>query len=298
MPADLIYRRATVGRWRLVYLNDLWNQSAQKEVLDLAESQPFARHPQTVPLRLSVGGRERAMFLKTFHPSRQDGGWKDSLRRSKAYRAWRSGLELRAAGFAAPVTVALGEARKAGFLRRAFALSEKIDGLPAHVFLRRQAQDPRWSLAAKRAGLRQAAELLRRFHGAGFVHGDLVATNLFIAGEIPPLQIYFMDNDRTRRYPRWLPQPFWKRNLIQLNRMPLAGVTLQDRIRFFKAYCGGATFSPADRALARWLEQATRRRRAECDGVDSSGNFRRLMRDPGDISPPARGRQNDRRSSA
>jgi hypothetical protein len=28
----------------------------------------------------------------------------------------------------------------------------------------------------------------------------------------------------------------------------------------------------------RWLEQQTRRRRYECDGVDPRGNFRRLMR--------------------
>jgi hypothetical protein len=288
MPASSAYRETTFGRWRLVYLEHLWNQSAQQSVLDLAESQPFAGHPQTLQLRLNLGSGERDLFLKIFHPALRHGGWKDALRRSKAWRAWRIGLELRAAGFAAPPAVAAGEARTAGFLRRAFILTEKIEGLPAHVFLRQRVlSDPRWPPAAKRAGLRQAAALLRRFHGAGFVHGDLVATNLLIAGDARALQICFMDNDRTRRYPRWLPQPFWKRNLIQLNRMPLAGVTLQDRMRFFKAYCGGATLSPADRGLARWLEQATRRRRAECDGVDSSGDFRRLMRAAVDGSPPS-----------
>jgi hypothetical protein len=32
-----------------------------------------------------------------------------------------------------------------------------------------------------------------------------------------------------------------------------------------------------DRRLARWLERKTRQRRRECDGVDASGDFRKLM---------------------
>jgi hypothetical protein len=64
---------------------------------------------------------------------------------------------------------------------------------------------------------------------------------------------------------------------VQLNRMPLAGVTLQDRMRFFHRYLGRRRLSERDRRLARWLEQQTRKRRYECDGVDPRGNFRQLM---------------------
>jgi hypothetical protein len=91
-------------------------------------------------------------------------------------------------------------------------------------------------------------------------------------------EFYFMDNDRTHRYPRWLRQTLWKRNLIQLNRMPLAGISLQDRIRFMRAYLDVERLSAADRALARWLEARTRKRRKECDGADPTVSFRRLMR--------------------
>jgi len=92
------------------------------------------------------------------------------------------------------------------------------------------------------------------------------------------LEFYFMDNDRTRHYPSCLRQPLRKRNLIQLNRMPLRGISLQDRMRFLHAYLNVGRLSGADRQFARWLEARTRRRRKECDGADPTMSFRRLMR--------------------
>jgi hypothetical protein len=288
MPVNPDYQHATLGQWRLVYLRGLWNQSAQRTVLQMVEAQPRARHPQTLPLRLAIGAEERELYLKVFHPGPDGAGWKDALRRSKAFHAWRLGLALHKAGFAAPVTIAAGEQRRWWSLRRAFLLTQKVDGQPVHLFLRERFHlEHETALATKRAGLRQAADLLRRFHRAGFVHGDLVATNLFVAAADGGVSFYFMDNDRTRRYPSWLPQWFWKRNLIQLNRMPLPGITLQDRMRFLKAYLNIRKITPSERALAQWLERRTRRRREECDGIDGSGDFRRLMRWPSEICPPA-----------
>jgi hypothetical protein len=86
-----------------------------------------------------------------------------------------------------------------------------------------------------------------------------------------------MDNDRTRRYPSCLPA-VRERNLIQLNRMPLAGISLQDRMVFLHAYLNVNRLSAADRRFARWLEARTRRRRKQCDGADPTVSFRRLMR--------------------
>jgi hypothetical protein len=91
-------------------------------------------------------------------------------------------------------------------------------------------------------------------------------------------QFCFMDNDRTRRYPTWMPRRLWRRNLVQLNRVPLAGISLQDRVRFFHAYVSRSELGRQDLRLARWLEQKTRQRRRECDAVDTSVSFRRLMR--------------------
>jgi hypothetical protein len=65
--------------------------------------------------------------------------------------------------------------------------------------------------------------------------------------------------------------------LVQLNRLPLPGITLQDRIRFFRAYCGRPEWRGAERELLLWFERKTRERRKEIDSVDATGSFRRLM---------------------
>jgi hypothetical protein len=281
MADKLEYRSLVVEGWRLVVLPELWNAAAQREILKHVRAQKRAKHPQTIAVDLPLPNQHRECFLKVFHGR---GGWaavKDVFRESSGLRAWRQGRALAAAGFMVPVAIAAGEQRRARRLERAFILTAKINGLPVHLYLRSWTAGPPDSsrLRAKRNGLRRLAELLRRFHRDGFVHGDLVAPNIFVVTALGAAeQFYFMDNDRTRRYPRALPQSFWQRNLIQLNRMPLPSITLQDRMRFFHAYFGSNRLTHAQRKLARRLERQTRRRRAECDAVDASGSFRRLMR--------------------
>ena len=229
-------------------------------------------------MRLRQRQEEHEFYLKVFHASNGWSAFKDVFRISRAFRAWRQGLALSEAGFDVPLTIAAGEQRRCRFLRRAFVLTQKLEGQPAHLFLRRLIDRREKNLLnAKRAGLRQAAARVRRFHEQGFVHGDLVASNIFVsdAGEAPVF--CFMDNDRTRRYPCWMPQSLWKRNLVQLNRMPLPGITLQDRMRFFQAYLRSQKLTKAECRLGRWLERKTRRRRKECDGIDPTGDFRKLM---------------------
>jgi hypothetical protein len=116
-------------------------------------------------------------------------------------------------------------------------------------------------------------------HRQGFVHGDLVASNIFAAfGADGGVTFFYMDNDRTRRYPAWLPHRLWTRNLVQLNRIVLPGVSLQDRMRFLKIYLGEKPWAGKERRLVRWLEKKTRKRRQECEHVEAEVSFRELMR--------------------
>ncbi len=283
MLARMNYRFLFVGRWRLVVLPRVWTPALEKQVLHIAGAQPWAKHPQTISLSVpeAEAGEQNEFYLKIFHPARGGAAWKDIFRSSKAFRAWRQGIALARLGFAVPLTIAAGEQRSVGFLRRAFILTQSIYGQPAPLYLRewRDGGDPKARFAAKRAGLMRLAHLVRRFHRDGFVHGDLVASNILVSDGGPGDPVfYFMDNDRTRRYPAWMPQSFWKRNLVQLNRMPLPGITLQDRMRFFRAYFEREELTRSDRKLAKWLERKTRQRRKECDGVDPAGDFRILMR--------------------
>jgi hypothetical protein len=281
MPTAADYHVVRQGDWCLVALKQSWNDDLQNRVLTLVCGQVPAKHPQTLLMTcpdLSFTGH---YYLKIFHRARGIGAVKDLVRTSKAFRFWRQGLALSAAGFNVPPTMAVGELRRWGFLQRAFVLTGEVAGQPLPKFLHDLAQTPdrRECFTIKRDGVLRLARIIREFHRLGFVHGDLVASNLFISKAAGgDLSVCFMDNDRTRRYPPYLRQSQWKRNLIQLNRMPLRGITLQDRVRFLRAYLARDEFAPVDRRFARWLEIKTRKRRSECNGADASENFRKLMR--------------------
>ena len=274
------YQMNRDGDWRLLVLPAAWSDELQTRVLALVNQQVPSKHPQTVVVSWPTPGGKNEYYLKVFHVMTVGGAVKDLLRSSKPFRFWRQGLALSAAGFNVPQTVAAGELRSFRFVRRGFVLTAKVSGFPLPAFLAQAANagDPKTFLTSKSSGVRRIAELVREFHRLGFVHGDLVASNLVIANDIRRgSSVYFMDNDRTRRYPPWMPQTLWKRNLIQLNRMPLPGITLQDRVRFLRTYLGRDRLSPRDRQFARWIECQTRKRRHECDGVDPTMSFRKLM---------------------
>jgi len=278
-----------MGGWRLVVQPAVWSGELQNRILALADQQSWAQHPQTIPLSFSDGRRPIDLYLKIIHSSTGGAVWKNWFRRSKALQAWRQGLALSEAGFNVPIALAAGTRRHFGALRRGFILTQKVEGEGAPEFLRENYADQRDKrrLKIKRTGIKQLAVTIRRFHDGGFVHGDLVATNIFIHRSADDqIDFYFMDNDRTRRYPLWLRQTLWKRNLIQLNRLPLPGISLQDRMRFFCADLGKTELSAAERQLARWFEHKTRQRRKECDHADGAGDFRRLMRWSGDLADP------------
>jgi hypothetical protein len=258
-----------------------WDGDLENQVLELVRSRSWARHPQTIKALLTVGGKERVLYLKIFHSAQGLSAVKDLFRRSKAFRFWRQGIALHESGFHVPVTIAVGEQRRFRFVRRAFVLTEEIEGqaLPDFLARREAGCADSGDLTCKRHAIRVFGSLVRRFHQLGFVHGDMVPSNILVAGSTRDgIKFYLMDNDRTRRFPLWSPQSLRRRNLVQLNRMPLPDISLQDRMRFLHAYLDAGEFSTAERKLARWLELKTRQRRKDCDGVDPSVNFRRLMR--------------------
>jgi hypothetical protein len=277
-PSD--YQLRYVGPWHLLVLPDAWSEQLQESVINRIRQPEPSKHPQTIPLDVVGAAGEKHYFIKLFHCSGLGDALKNLFRVSKPKRFWRQGLSLSAAGFHVPTVVAVGELRCFRFFRRGFVLTLRIPGQPLPLFLRNLegASQVRHNLRLKRDGLARLAELVRQFHRLGFVHGDLIANNLLITADGGEPQFYFMDNDRTSYFSYGRSARGWKRNLVQLNRMPLPGVTLQDRMRFFRRYLGRDRLSERDRRLVRWLERQTRKRRYECDGVGPRGNFRRLMR--------------------
>jgi serine/threonine protein kinase len=279
MAAYIKYRKYREANWKLQVLPENWNQELWHTILQRLESLQPAKHPQTSEIRLP-NANDR-LFLKVFYRFSWFGALKDVFRQSKALRSLRAGETLSALGFNIPKVIAAGEQRTYSVLQRSFLLTVPVAGTPLSIFLRDlyYSGDGHGQVLEKRDSLKQLALEIRRLHLLGFIHGDLVPSNILVS-KIPGegARFFFLDNDRTRRYPMWFPQSLWKRNLVQLNRFPLPGISLQDRMRFFHFYRGRRKCFGQDRDLVRWLEKRTRQRRRECDRVDASGSFRKLMR--------------------
>src|SRR5262249_8956801 len=143
------------------------------------------------------------------------GGW-------RAVRAFRMGEALRNAGFAAPEVVTAARHGRSGLLVTRDAGGEDLLAAVAAFSPDR---------GAKRALLRALGTEIGRLHRAGFVHGDLVPANIrWVDG-----RFVFLDNDRTRRS-AVLVRLTGRRNLVQLGRFVVRGLTLTDRARVLGAY--------------------------------------------------------------
>lgn len=286
LAVDARYRHIVVNRWHLRVSPDRWTEDLCQRVLLTVSEQDSQKHPQTLPLS-SQSGEEVQLFVKIYHVRGVLTAVKDWFRASKAFRFLNQGVALSRAGFLAPIVIAAGEERRLGFLLRAFVVTAAINGLPLPVLLKNsysagQADIP---LSVKRNGIKALAQEIRRFHDLGFVHGDLVPSNIMVSLDpADGFRFYFMDNDRTRRYPKWLPHGLWRRNLVQLNRLPLPAISLQDRMRFFRTYRENRPGGRTNDRLLHWLEAKTRRRRKQCDHVDEATSFRRLMSWSGEVA--------------
>ena len=280
------YSQCKEGAWSLWILREKWQADLWQVVLPLIEKQSSSRHPQTLQVKTPFGAGGDVLFLKIFHAPSGMTMFKDIFRDSKALRSMRQAAALARFNFNVPITVAAGEKRKYGLLRKAFILTLGLKGQPLPAFLRQHGLGVESiSLLEKRNGLKQLALEVRRLHQLGFVHGDLVPTNIFVSRTAEKGNcLFFMDNDRTHQYPKWIPHVLWRRNLVQLNRIPLPGITLQDRVRFLSHYLGLKEWGNKERRLLSWLERKTRQRRKECDSVDANGSFRQLMQWHGELT--------------
>jgi Lipopolysaccharide kinase (Kdo/WaaP) family len=224
-----------------------------------------SRHARTVAL---AAGRGR-LFVKTWPAP---GGW-------RARRAFRMAVALAAAGFATPPVVAAAERGGEGLL-----ITDDVGGealVDALVACRDRRRD-------RRALLAGVGREVGRLHRAGFVHGDLVPPNL----RLRDATLVFLDNDRTRRG-TLLVRLAGRRNLVQLGRFVVPGVTLTDRARVLRAYARERGLSAAARRrLGRWLVAKTTARRCAIDGIPPAAaaraGFRALMRSGGPFDPAGR----------
>ena len=179
-------------------------------------------------LRSPLGRQDADLFVKHFDPP---AGWerlKSWFRRCRPSRTERITAALRAAGFFVPPILLHGVHRES---RREVIVTARAEGDGPILALR----GLNGSIAAKRAVLRALGAEVGRLHRAGFIHGDLTPFNLRILIDEPP-RFAFIDNERTRRTVVIARERRRLRNLVQLGRFALAGITHTDRMRVFRAY--------------------------------------------------------------
>jgi hypothetical protein len=253
----------------------------------LADAEPLHRSKHAATHRIACGSEDA--YVKLYHRYRGATAWKDRWRASKAANVVRMSARLSAAGFHVPRVLAAGEERRRGRLVRAWVATAALAGEPIAVALATSVAADTRRLARKRAVLVALGSEVARLHEAGVVAGDLVPANVWLDDVRGVPAVAFLDHDRTRigaRAVRW-----WRarRNLVQLNRIPILGLTVTDRLRVYRAYAAGRRWTRgAARRRLGWIIRKTIARRHRFDRVpraDSPIPFRELMRAGGPYAP-------------
>ena len=254
--------------WTVWLDRSRWREDWWRELLSAVEGRLAAlsvsRHARTVVLSLPSDGAPLRAFAKIYRSSRRTDALKDLWRSSKPFQALRAGMLLKGDGFHVAPVLAAGEARRFRRLQRGFLLTEEV----AWPTVARLAEDLAQSPARRRLVAGALGAEVGRLHRLGYVHGDLLVTNILVEEGGPAPRFCFLDNDRTRKAPLVGKHHQQRRNLIQLNRLPLPGVTHGDRLRAFVAYAGARGWEKERwRGEARWLARATRLRRAKLERI-------------------------------
>ena len=289
--------RERVGRWRVWTARARGTPAAVEWVAAVerlaAESVSLHRSKHADTYRWTRP--EGDVYVKVYRRYRHWTAFKDWFRPSKAENVLVVSATLAAAGFVVPQVLAVGDERAGWGARRSWCATAALAGEPVSdrvAALSAQAQPT--TLRAKRGILDAVGREIARLHTAGVVAGDLVPANVWIALAAGEARVAFLDHDRTRiGSARPAPWRRARRNLVQLNRIVLRGVSAADRLRVYRAYATGRGWArvEARRRLDWIIAKTIARRRAERGPgapIASTVDFRTLMRADGPYAPQVR----------
>lgn len=234
----LAWRRRTGRQW---ILTDLLDEEMPADLRDRLIEQAVAaaegpsgelvrrsRRARTLKIAPQAHGERIEVFVRVLEPpigleriARMVGGLSGA-------RLAHITRELAGAGLGAPAVLLYGRDRSSG---REFIVTDRAEGEGPLRALTSLSGSPK----RKREVLRELGRTIARLHRAGFVHGDLTPFNiLFHCGESPGFA--FIDNERTQRNVMFGLKRRQLRNLVQLGRFDLPGITRADRVRVYRAY--------------------------------------------------------------
>lgn len=212
-------------------------------------------------LRLGVGSETKAVYLKRF----QNEKWGSALRRwyedgaahSPAEREVRVAAGLAKLGLPVPRPLAWGRLGPA-WRSESFVILSEVPGEPADRFLQRIDQTgPALSWPEKQQLLRQMADLVRRFHEAGWRHRDLYLCHFFVERAPAAWSVALIDLQRVFR-PRWRRRRWQIKDLSQLNFSAASQqFSRTRRLRFFLWHLGLEKLTPEAKGLLRGVLRKT-----------------------------------------
>lgn len=233
------------------------------ETISGARGKPFRRSRYATTYRLVLEqkideSRIDTVFLKVLDA--QSGPLrlvKRMLRGASAAHLVDISEKLCAGGILAPRVLLAGYERRTG--RELVAIEGLRGRTLAHNLRIRSAME----LSTKRTFLQDLGRDVGRFHSLGYIHGDLTPYNVIVTSLSPP-QFGFIDHERTRRRRVFVVGRHRMRNLVQLGRFDLAGLSRTDRVRTLAAYADAMHIDRrrALRRVNRMLQARLRRDRS------------------------------------
>lgn len=209
--------------------NKLLNDVLENPDSFLVDKSRHFKNSRNVTVARIVGAGKTGWVLRRLNYGKPLHQLRDSLRPTRAHRAFNNGLRLEQAGVPTARVLAAGEVRRLGWPVRAYLLTEEI---PGAVTLQQLLQTHPSSVEQPLASL---AETLARLHEASFSHRDLKASNVLFDDQMRP---HLIDLDGVRRM-RVAAQQQAVADLARLAKDMMAVPTFSDKdwSSFLQAYC-------------------------------------------------------------
>jgi len=162
-----------------------------------------------------------------------------------------------------PVVVAYAEKMVLGYERASALITEGIVGQTLEKFVPKHFSRPprRAELSQRRRWIRQLADLIRRFHHAGYCHRDLYFSHIIISFQREGKPIFYLiDLARSFKMKTLFRRRRWiVKDLAAMNYSAGTVISRTDRMRFLLRYLGTGRLGARGRKLATIVMAKTRR---------------------------------------